>query len=218
MIEYPDYYRKGMGTENVGPFLRSIIQMARPKKVLELGMGYTSLFLLEALEKNKELFDDGSGHLDQTYVKNHNKEYNPKFVVIDDKSFIDNEGSPEWSKIENELNKSEYTEIIEDRFQGNSQKLFNKYGTFDFVWFDCSNDTPELLDFMKEYWDICSGYVIFHFTHQFQKPNNTLGIITALATGNPQHIDILEPHKNYQGSITVLKKCPWETRKNIKEV
>ena len=40
-------------------------------------------------------------------------------------------------------------------------------------------------------------------------PNNCLAAITGLATGNPQRMDILEPHKDYQGSITILKKCSW---------
>ena len=32
MKEYQDHYRKGMGTENVGPLLRSLIRMVRPHR------------------------------------------------------------------------------------------------------------------------------------------------------------------------------------------
>jgi len=203
MIEYEDHYRKGMGTENVGALLRSLVRMVRPNRILEIGAGYTTPFLLEGLEKNEELFDDGSECLNKEYVKNHKENYDPKFVIIDDISF---------GEFKKDFNiDSKYVEFIEGKFQGKSQKLFDTYGPFDFVWFDCGGP-EEYFDFMVEYWDICCHYVIFHYTHSFQMPNNMLGIVTGLATGNPQRIDILEPHKDRQGSVTILKKCSWGLR------
>ena len=59
-MEYEDHYRSQMGTENVAPLLRSLIRMVRPQRVLEIGAGYTTPFLLDGLEKNEELFDDYS--------------------------------------------------------------------------------------------------------------------------------------------------------------
>ena len=59
-IEYEEFFRKGMGTENVGAFLRSMVMMLRPKRVLEIGAGYTTPFLLEALINNERVFDDGN--------------------------------------------------------------------------------------------------------------------------------------------------------------
>ena len=35
-LEYPLHYRPGMGTENVGSFLRSMVMMLRPKRILEI--------------------------------------------------------------------------------------------------------------------------------------------------------------------------------------
>ena len=69
MKEYQDHYRKGMGTESVGPLLRSLVRMVRPNRVLEIGAGYTTPFLLEGLEKNEELFDDYSECLNEEYAK-----------------------------------------------------------------------------------------------------------------------------------------------------
>ena len=34
-------------TENVGPFVYSAIKTIRPKTILEIGAGYTSIFLLK---------------------------------------------------------------------------------------------------------------------------------------------------------------------------
>ena len=39
-IEYPEFFRPGMGTENIGPLLRALVQMIRPNRVLEIGAGY----------------------------------------------------------------------------------------------------------------------------------------------------------------------------------
>ena len=79
-IEYEEFYRKGMGTENVGSFLRSLIQMVRPNKILEIGAGYTTPFILEAVVNNERIFNEGN--LKESYFKNYN--YTPKLVVIDD--------------------------------------------------------------------------------------------------------------------------------------
>ena len=79
-MEHPDWYVPGYGTEKVAPFLRSLAELTRPQKVLEIGMGYTTPFLLEAIEKNSEglLWDS---NCDKEYL---NKSYDPKFVVVDD--------------------------------------------------------------------------------------------------------------------------------------
>ena len=66
-MEYEEHFRTGMGTESVAPFLRSLIQMVRPQRILEIGAGYTTPFLLDGLENNKEIIDEGN--LDTKYVE-----------------------------------------------------------------------------------------------------------------------------------------------------
>lgn len=43
-----------MGCENMGPFLHALVRFAKPLHVLEVGAGFTSLFLLQALHDNAE--------------------------------------------------------------------------------------------------------------------------------------------------------------------
>lgn len=43
-----------MGAENLGPSLYALVRFVKPKTVLEIGAGYTSLFLLQALRDNDE--------------------------------------------------------------------------------------------------------------------------------------------------------------------
>ena len=196
-IEYPMLYRAGMGTENVGGFLRAMAQMLRPKNILEIGAGYTTPFLLEALVNNERVYDDGN--LEPSYFKNY--VYDPKLVVIDNMSLGELIKKPGM----NEIISSKYIEFVEGNFEGKSKTLREEYGNFDFVWFDCGAST-EYKNFMDEYWDICSGYIFFHFTYTSGSPNELRDIILNNVSGNPSIFDIVEPHKSRQGSITMVRK------------
>ena len=60
--------------------------------------------------------------------------------------------------------------------------------------------------FMKEYWDLCTEYVFFHFTYFKGQPNQNMDAILNNATGSAYRMDIVEPNKFRQGSITMLRK------------
>jgi len=47
-------YDPHMGVENMGPMLYALTRFVKPKRVLEVGAGYTSLFILQALKDNDE--------------------------------------------------------------------------------------------------------------------------------------------------------------------
>ena len=44
----------GMGTENVAWLLSSLIRLTRPRSILEVGLGYTTPFLLKGLADNTQ--------------------------------------------------------------------------------------------------------------------------------------------------------------------
>ena len=213
IMEHEKYFRRGMGTENVGPLLRTLVQMIRPQRILEVGAGYTTPFLLDGLKANEELFDDGN--LDPSYKKWYetpNNDWNdPKLVIID---------TDPLPQLE-----STYVEHIQGKFQGKSQELFEKYGEFDMIWFDCGG-AQEYQDFLQEYWDICSYYMIFHYTFFQGQPTTAIDIISGSIDGharlyganNVQRIDILEPHKAGQGSITMLRKVPRTSRLHSSDI
>lgn len=46
-------YSLHMGCENMGPLLYSLVRFVKPSRSLEIGAGYTSAFLLQALEDNQ---------------------------------------------------------------------------------------------------------------------------------------------------------------------
>ena len=208
-MKHNEHYRKGMGTENVGPLLRTLVQMVRPQRILEVGAGYTTPFILDGLKANEEIFDDGN--LDPSYEKWYKSNNDPKLVIIDTDSLPQLE--------------SEYVEHIHGKFQGRSQELFEKYGEFDMIWFDCGGP-QEYQDFLAEYWNICSHYMIFHYTFFQGQPTTAIDVISVAIDGwtrlmgssNVQRIDILEPHKAGQGSVTMLRKVPRTSRLHSSDI
>tara|TARA_B100000676_G_scaffold53280_1_gene52478 strand:+ start:639 stop:2186 length:1548 start_codon:yes stop_codon:yes gene_type:complete len=195
--EYPIFYREGMGTESVGNFLRAMILMLRPEKILEIGAGYTTPFLLEGMVNNYRVYDDGN--LSEYYFKNY--KYEPKLVIIDDMSLGELTKQPGMIEIIN----SDYTDFIEGNFQGQAPELERIYKGFDFVWFDCGGET-EYRNFIDEYWDLCTSHIFFHYTYSNGSPNNLHDLIMNSAKGKLSFFDIVEPHKSKQGSITIVKK------------
>ena len=196
-LEYPTLFRPGMGTENVGSFLRAMVQMLRPKTILEVGAGYTTPFLLEGIVNNERVFDDGN--LQSSYFEDYT--YEAKLVVIDDMSLGELIEKPGMK----EIISSPYTDFIEGSFEGKEKDLQEKYKHFDFVWFDCGG-LAEYKTFVRDYWDICSGYIFFHFTYTFGNPNDLHETIMGGVNGNAAFFDIVEPHKGRQGSITMVRK------------
>ena len=44
-LKHKESFRPGMGTENVAPFLQSLIGLTRPQKIIEIGSGCTTPFI-----------------------------------------------------------------------------------------------------------------------------------------------------------------------------
>ena len=191
---HSEWHREGQGTEAVGPFLQSLISLSRPQRVLELGAGYTTPFLIEGLENNKDIFIDPEC-INQEYLSEVN--YDPKMVIIDNTM---------GGEVRKRVKDYDYVDVVFDNFQGKARELHDKYGKFDFVWMDCGGPS-EYVSFMKEYWDICSDYVIFHFTYTYNKPNIMLETILKNVKGTYFRMDIQEPHKWRQSGLTVLRKA-----------
>jgi hypothetical protein len=66
-----------------------------PKNILEIGAGYTTPFLLEALINNERVYDDGN--LEPSYFKDY--VYDSKLVVIDNMSLGELSKKPGMNKL-----------------------------------------------------------------------------------------------------------------------
>jgi len=194
-----------MGTELVAPFLYSLVRMLRPTRLLEIGCGYTTPWLIKALEDNENVHIDWNA--DHQYFQ---KPYDPILICIDNK----HGGSEETDGSSNDVLQSDYVRFLPTNFQGLSDELKEQYGELDFVWFDCGGP-DEYRHFCEEYMPICSGYIFFHFTYFHGQPNSNHDIISQFTSADTNlgddgkslwsQIDLVEPHKYRQGSVTMLK-------------
>lgn len=230
----------GMGTEHVAPLLYSLIRMLRPRRVLEVGLGYTSPFIAQALQDNVEeyLYDKQvlEGKIDDVHrngVLNdgyYNIPYIPKLYAIDDYS-IEGTSAPKVLEVIKSLNLDHVVDLTEGDFRGQSKSMNPMAFPLDFVWFDCGGH-HEYIDFIEEYWPLINsnfGMLLFHFTYweirgvkdgKDQK-KIILGSIAneikrqQLAAGVQSGFEVLsllEPHKRRQGSITQIRKLPENSR------
>ena len=198
-MDHPDWYIPGYGTEKVAPFLRSLTELTRPEKILEIGMGYTTPFLLEALENNTEglLWDS---NCDKEYL---NKPYDPKFVVVDDQSLEKDDERAQTRRSRLEANS--LVHFIEgDMTHLNVVDEVRDHGPYDLVWFDCGGPL-EYEFFVNNYWDMVKEYALFHFTYFRGEPNKNNDILSTIKHVS-YRMDLVEPHKFKQGSITMFRK------------
>ena len=203
-MKHKEWYTPGYGTEKVGPFLIGLMEMARPQKVLEIGFGYTTPFLMEGLKNNFELHWDGN--CDPEFMKT---EYDPRLVVIDDQSLETDETRADNRRKLITDNATNTVDFIEGDFMNPDimSQVKNTYSEFDMCWFDCGGPI-ELQFFLDNYFDIVKEYFVVHFTFFKGKENKNGETISKFLESNPhiQRLDIIEPHKYRQGSITILRR------------
>lgn len=229
-----DLREPGMGTEAVGPLLYALIRMTRPRTALEVGIGYTSLFIARALADAAEehaadralLADEGSqdrrkGLLIPPY---YGLPYAPKLYAIDDYSAENATARQTLGVLEAQGLRS-IVELHEGDFRGYAERLPQAARPLDFVWFDCGGP-EEYQDFFQEYWPLINpnhGLVALHFTYwslpmehqgrkgQAMQPSAILNELKRqqIAAGDQagfEVLSLLEPHKYRQGSVTLLRR------------
>lgn len=230
-------YHAGMGTEHVGPLLYSLVRMTRPRRALEVGLGYTTAFIAQALRDNVEEFAHDRQILDAPGTdeerrllldaEHYQRDYQPQLHAIDDFSDPDSSG-PAAVEVVRGLGLEPFVVVHQGDFRGRSQALGASALPFDMVWFDCGG-LPEYVDFIEEYWPLISpdhGLLLLHFTYwklSFQRD----GVEEAKLISGPivneikrqqlkagmdgafEVLSLVEPHKLRQGSVTLVRRLPW---------
>lgn len=55
-MKHSEYYEEKQGTKYVAPILYDLIKMIKPKSILEVGAGYTTAFICDAIENTETKF------------------------------------------------------------------------------------------------------------------------------------------------------------------
>lgn len=165
-----------LGTEHVAGLLYSMVRMTRPRSLLEIGLGYTTPFLLQALRDNvaedaedRRLLQQGTPddpRLDVLRAESYERDYAPRLLAVDDLSDIDTTAAA-VPKLLTTLGLDHLYSLYQGSFRGLASTLKSPVVPFDFVWFDCGS-THEYIDFLSEYWthiQPCGGILLMHYTY-----------------------------------------------------
>ena len=211
-------------TENVGPFIYSTIKTIRPKKILEIGAGYTSIFFAKALKEIEEednfdlqLLKDQKS--DPNWERRHkllNKNYqfgsDSKLIIVDNFSKEKHDTARPVDNAIKKLHLNKYIDFVEADgmdLQKINEMISNSL-PLDFVFLDFGAGAalPILFKFYFEKINSFGGYIMVHSTLTNAMHRLWLAELK-LKYSNDSNVEImsfLEPNKIMQNSFTLIKK------------
>lgn len=220
-----------MGTENVGPLLYALACMRRPRSVLAVGIGYTTLCLLQALAdvEQASAYDQRvlCGATDDPLRRDVLAPDGvdgaaPCLHAIDD--FSDDFGRLQrLLRAIDALGLSRYLVLHRTRFQ--EAQLPEAAQPFGMAWIDCGHQL-EYPDLCNRFWPLVDedgGLLGMHYTHvdvtlpdaPDEPPVVIAGpwvnaakqqMLRAGMAADFELLSLVEPHKTRQGSLTLLRK------------
>lgn len=220
-------YNPHMGVENAGQLLYSLVRFTKSRKIVEVGAGYTTLFLLQALKDNEDemkrivdLEKDGRLRLlDYPFgIASKLEEWDT--APVSSLLCIDNcEHQKETASgavgVARTLGLDSYLEFLRGDAFDALDTHFSETESIDLLWCDFGVGSR-----MKEYagsvWKYIrpGGFLCCHSTLTNRRTREWLERIrqqadeeyTGIPSGEYVEVSLLEPHKRYQNSITVLQK------------
>lgn len=184
-----------MGTENVCYLLYSMIKMIKPNNVLEIGIGYTTPFILQAIRENindfnRIDFNIKNGIFNYNSMKNLKLDYYQstplyRYTGVDNMSHKNCKSVVEYVNQQTDvtcnLHLHDYNSIPKDI-------------KYDFVWMDCG-DYIDYVNLLDNFTTIFSNgaFILLHNTAN--TPLHNLPNIT----------EFIEPNKVNQNSVSILK-------------
>ena len=218
-----------MGTENMAPLLYSIVRFTRPQNVLEIGAGYTTLFLLQAMADN---FNDYSSEIEmitaaeKSQREDKYKEVREAYPLLRPDYFkeifepslhcVDNMSHPDTSA---EIALEGAKKLGIDRFlkfhHENSQDFISRLQDspiqFDLVWLDAGNYFS-YVEYSRSIFPFVNpdgGHILIHSTEtnlEAQAFVRSLKLKQATVDfNNFELIGLLEPHKFRQNSVMIIR-------------
>jgi predicted O-methyltransferase YrrM len=204
-----------MGTEAVAPLLYDLVMLHRPRRILEVGGGLSSLYLLKGLADCDAAIAAERGRLGAEGGLHH-EAYYQTLIAPARLHMIDNlvHGDTTAGKViqtAKDLGLDTPLRVHEADFIGYADKLPKDEPPFDMVWFDCG--TIEYFQhFKRAYWPLVSrngGLILIHslatnFHGQMFLSELKLEQATKSFT-EFELMTLIEPHKRRQNSVTLIR-------------
>jgi predicted O-methyltransferase YrrM len=232
----------GMGTEVVAPLLSHLVHLHRPRRVLEVGMGYTTPFLAQALADVEEAvaaetaallaktrpYLDGDRELDEAWIEaepallvpgSYREPYRPEFVAIDDLSDPDSSAA-RCQQVLAGLGLGDRVTLLNARLRECAGLLPDGFTPIDFAWVDAW----DCLYFFENFLDLINpdgGLVAMHYLMTYPEGEAILEYMAETARLRPgefELISLLESQKVRQNSITVIRRTSGLVRREYSDV
>jgi hypothetical protein len=209
-----DLYHPAMGTEVVGPLLYTLVRTTRPRHVLEVGAGYTTLFILKALADNMRAVEAEKVQMaggQTTYLPQYYRQpYQPVLHAIDTFGHPDSTAQKCEAKAK-ALGIDGALRLHNADFRGYAGRLPQAELPLDFVWLDCGG-LPNYMAFQNEYWKLIDpngGLLLIHSLVTNTQGQFFLSQLKLAQATNSFHafeiLSLLEPHKGVQNSVTMVR-------------
>lgn len=215
-------YNPHMGVENAGPFLYSFLRFTKRRRVVEIGAGYTSLWILQALKDNddelqraRELQSRGVCRLlDISWtIEEFVDDFDalPASLLCVDNCLHQKETATGASAVARALGLDTYMEFLKaDAFDLDLEK-----DSVDVLWCDFGVGS-RIKDFVVKAWPSIApgGFLICHSTltnlrtrEWIEAARSKAGVeATGLEPDEYSEMSFLEPHKRCQNSISIFQK------------
>ncbi|WSQ10716.1 class I SAM-dependent methyltransferase [Streptomyces sp. NBC_01231] len=219
-----------MGTEAVAPLLANLMRLIRPRRVLEVGMGYTTPFLAAELadlrdaaraeaaalaEKTRRHLADEK-QLDDAWLLAdpplvtpvaHAEPYEPSLAVVDNLQDPDSSAG-RVTEVLKELALEDSVTVVNADLKELAAHLPADFRPIDFAWVDAW----ECLYFFDHLMDLVNpdgGVVVMHYLMTYPEGEAVMRYIAEYQRKHPGELEVLnllESHKLMQNSITVLSR------------
>ncbi|MET8295784.1 hypothetical protein ABZW02_17150 [Streptomyces sp. NPDC005180] len=205
-----------MATDSTAPLLYWLVRTLRPQRVLEVGMGYTTPFLAQALKDNKEAYEaerellytpESQTVQPMAHAPYYDDPYEPQLICID--RMTDTASSaPRALEVMEKLGLADTCRIIEGDLRGASGEVRKAVGLVDFAWID----TWDTLAFVREYWDLINpagGMFAAHYLMTYPEGRAVLRYLESLRgreNGRLEITNLREPHRYGQNSTTLIRR------------
>jgi predicted O-methyltransferase YrrM len=219
-----------MGTELVAPLLYDLVRMLRPRRVLEVGAGYTTPFIARALvDTREEAATEAVALAEKTAVAAragsngsrewlerspafaspafHELEYDPQLVVLDDFS-VERSSASEVERVLESFGLDEIVTHVHSSIRNAPAALPSASLPIDFAWVDAW----ACFDFFEHSWDLVrrdGGLAAFHYLLGYEEGEAIVEYIKAAQHVRPNELEVLslvEPHKLKQNSLTLVRR------------
>ncbi|MCW5258402.1 DUF2087 domain-containing protein [Verminephrobacter aporrectodeae subsp. tuberculatae] len=164
--------RPGMGTENSSALLSTLIRMSRPKTVVEIGAGDSTIFLASALKhaqsdwkRDKELglspnWEERTALIDPVGIPDN---YQPVLITIDDFRAEGQSAEDAWGRLAAAGIEDRFVTFVQEDFFSLDASTLNAWGPIDFAWIDAGTPADDVR-FVSVLWDRIApgGHLCLH--------------------------------------------------------